>query len=583
MQTFFDERDAHFGLFEWLPVETITKLPPFQDFNVDVQKLVLAEMAKFCRNELAPIWQSGDREGCHWENGQVKTPKGYKEAYQKFAAQGFIGPDISPQYGGQGLPVSLCVAFNEVLIGTNISFSLYTGLTRGAAHLIESCATEALAKIFCEKMFTGTWAGTMCLTEPDAGSAVGDITTAAKANADGTYQIQGRKIFISSGDHDITENIIHLVLARIEGDAPGTKGISLFIVPKIWVNADGTLAKSNDVSCVNIEHKMGIHASSTCSLNFGENNDCRGFLVGEASQGMRYMFRMMNEARLLVAIQGLSIAGSAYENAWRYAKDREQGGKAIIEYPSVKRDLSIAKAYVEGLRALIYSVGHHIDLAHHAEDLVLRERSQNRIDLLTPICKAYASDYGFKVTEIAMQVLGGYGYCNEYPIEQFMRDIKIASIYEGTNGIQALDLIGRKLSLKNGKLFQELYEDCTAFTTEHVGHSELKDEMQQLQKALEQVGQVVIQLVQWGTEKQVLVLQVANPFLEMCGHTVVSQALLSQAVTAHKVLQKHPSDAQFYKNKILTAKFFANHKLPQVTALAKEILKGDLSAQQIVF
>lgn len=579
-----NQEDVEFNLFQWLDSEKITNLAPFKEHNADLQKMVLSELVKFCQNELEPLWASGDREGCQMVDGQVKTPKGYKEAYQKFAANGFIGLDVPTTYGGQGLPASLAGALNEVLIGSNISFTLYSGLTRGAAHLIETFGTEELAKRYCPNMYSGKWGGTMCLTEPQAGSAVGDIKTVAVPQGDGTYLIKGNKIFISSGDHDLTDNIIHTVLARVEGDEPGTKGISLFVVPKIWINEDGSQGEDNDVSCVNIEHKMGIKASATCSLNFGENGKCRGYLIGEQSKGMRHMFQLMNEARLLVGIQGQSIAARAYEDAVNYTKERTQGGdNLILNYPNVRRDLALCKAWAEGMRGLNTYVAYMIDIATHSDDPAEKEKAQNRVDLLTPISKAYCSDYGFKVTELALQIYGGYGYISEYPIEQYMRDVKIAAIYEGTNHIQSLDLMGRKLAIKQGQLFREYYEDLSKVAEDNASHEALGNEFQALKKSLDVVAQTAMTLAGWGMEgDRVKPMLSAYPFLEMCGHVTISYILLSQALKASEMI-KAGSDTAFYRNKIRTAQFFARRILPQAVALSKDIQSADLSAMEIEY
>ncbi|MBU1917745.1 acyl-CoA dehydrogenase family protein, partial [bacterium] len=316
-----DERDVQFNLFEYLNIGALSEYERFKDYNEEVYKMVVTEALKFAKNELDPLYVSGDREQCQINDGVVSAPKGYLEAYKKMGENGFIGIDTPVTYGGQGLPVAMATAVGEFMIGANVAFSLYSGLTRGSSYLIENFGTEELAKRYCEKMYNGTWTGTMCLTEPQAGTAVGEVKTVAKLNDDGTYNIVGNKLFITGGDHNLTENIIHLVLARVEGDVPGTKGLSLFIIPKVWVNDDGSLGDSNDVSCVNIEHKMGIKASATCTLNFGENGKCRGYLLGEQTKGMRIMFKLMNEARLMTGMQGMAIAGSAYENSLTFAKE----------------------------------------------------------------------------------------------------------------------------------------------------------------------------------------------------------------------------------------------------------------------
>lgn len=580
-----DERDVNFTIFEWLDMKKLLNLEAFKEQNEELYQMIVKEGIKFATNELDPINASGDREECTIKDGQVYTPKGFKEAFQAFAQNGFMGIDTPTTYGGQGLPQLFGSVLYEFFTGANVPFSMYTGLTRGGAHLIETFASSELAERFCPPMYEGRWGGTMCLTEPQAGSAVGDLKTTATPNDDGTYNIVGNKIFISGGDHDLTENIIHLVLARVDGDPVGTtKGISLFVVPKIWVNEDGSLGESNDVSCVNIEHKMGIKASSTCSLNFGENGKCRGYLVGDRAAGMKYMFQLMNEARLLCGLQGEAVAGTSYLHAVDYAKERIQGGgHAIIEYPDIRRNLAICRSLAEGMRALIYYTAYMSDIAHHSTDEAEKEKAQNRIDLLTPICKGYCTDMGFRVTEIAMQIYGGYGYISEYPIEQYMRDVKIASIYEGTNGIQALDLLGRKLAAKNGQLFRELYEDMSSFAEKHSSHDVLKDDIAAFKSAADTVGQVAMSFAQWGMEgDRVSPMFSATPFLEMCGHTVLAYLLLDQATLAHEKI-KNDQNETYYQNKIRTAKFFVKHLLPRVRMHAKAILERDKTAMEIEY
>ncbi|MCP5463409.1 MAG: acyl-CoA dehydrogenase [Deltaproteobacteria bacterium] len=575
-----DDQDIQFTIFDYLNIGDLCQLDVFKEHNADMYKMVLSEGLKFTLNELDPLYVSGDREECHIKDGKVITPKGFKEAYNKLAENGFMGIDMPTTYGGMGLPVLLNTAMYEYFTGSNTALLLYAGLTRGSSHLIETFGTKELADLFCGRMYSGQWAGTMCLTEPHAGTAVGDLKTTAKKNDDGTYNITGNKIFISSGDHDLTENIVHLVLARVDGDAPGTKGISLFVVPKYWVNADGSLGEANDVNCVNVEHKMGIKGSATCSLNFGENGKCRGFLLGDQSKGMRYMFQMMNEARLLCGMQGLAIAATAYENAVAYAKERTQGGEtAIINFPDVRRNLATCRSLVEGMRALLYKAGWHIDQAAHNPDPEQKEYHQNRADLLTPVCKAYCSDMGFRVTEIALQIFGGYGYCSEYPMEQYVRDVKIASIYEGTNGVQALDLLGRKLALKQGQLFREYYEEISNFVAANENNDDIKEDVALLKKAVDTVGQVAMKFAEWGMggEKNLPLLG-ATPFLEMVGHTSLSFLLLEQCLVA-----KDKKDESFYMNKLKTTRFFNRQILSNVQKCAKGILSEDRSAMEIDF
>lgn len=579
-----NERDMEFNLFEWLKVGSLTQFEKFKDHNEDLYKMVVSEAQKFALKELDPLYVLGDRQECHIKDGVVVTPKGFKEAYKKLAENGFIGIDTPTTYGGQGLPVTLLIALYDHFTGANVAFSMYSGLSRGVAHLIETSGKKELADLLCAKMYDGTWTGTMCLTEPQAGSAVGDLKTVAKPLPDGTYQIRGNKIFISGGDHDLTDNIIHMVLARVEGDPAGTKGISLFIVPKTWINPDGSLGKANDVNCVNVEHKMGIKASSTCSLNFGENNQCRGFLLGERGNGMKYMFQMMNEARMLCGLQGEALASTAYENALKYAKERIQGGgNVIINYPNVRRNLSLCKSLVEGMRGLLYRTAYFIDVAAQATDPVMKEHAQNRADLMTPVCKSYCSDFGFRVTELAVQIYGGYGYILEYPVEQYLRDVKIASIYEGTNGIQALDLMGRKLNLKSGQLFREYHADLMAFADAEADNAELKDSIDAFKKAVDTVAQVAMKITEWGMSGEtVSPLLSANPFLEMVGHTTLANILLEQAVVAQAKIKAGKNEA-FYRNKIRSAKFFVTQVLPHVQMRAKNILSGDKNAIEMEF
>ena len=394
------------------------------------------------------------------KDGKVTVPKCYHDAYKKYVEAGWLCPTQPPDVGGQGMPVVMATANLEHCYAANFAFLMYPGLTHGAAGLIEHFGTEELKNKYMYKMYAGQWTGTMCLTEPGAGSDVGALKTTAKRLPDGTFSITGTKCFISCGDHDLAENIIHPVLARIEGDPPGTGGISIFIVPKYRVNADGSLGELNDVHTGNIEHKMGIKGSATCTLNFGDEGKCIGELLGKEREGMKIMFLMMNEARLEVGMQGLGHASAALEHAIAYAKERIQSvpvwemknpdAKAvpIIQHPDVRRDLLWMKAHVEGIRALNYFAAYCMDMAKAIP--AEREKWQGFVELLTPVCKAYSSDKAMEVCSKAIDVYGGYGYCQEYPVEQYMRDCKIACLYEGTNGIQALDLVGRKLGQKKG-------------------------------------------------------------------------------------------------------------------------------------
>jgi hypothetical protein len=487
---------------------------------------------------------------------------------------------------------------------------MFPGLTHGAARLVEIFGTEEQKNLFMNKLYSGEWCGTMCLTEPQAGTDVGALRTKAIRNADGTYNISGTKIFISCGEHDLTENIIHMVLARIEGSPPGTKGISIFIVPKLRLE-NGQLI-TNDVTCGGIEHKLGIHGSPTSVLNFGENNNCIGYLLGEENRGMSIMFQMMNEARLFVGMQGLSHATGSYLAALNFAKERIQGTEAdrmkdptapkvaIIKHPNVRRMLMFMKSVTEGLRALLYYVGFCEDMIRSTTSAEEKEKYQDFIDILIPICKAYGSDMGFKVCEIAIQVHGGYGYCQEYPVEQHLRDCKIASIYEGTNGIQALDLVGRKLVIKRGRLFKRLIGETEDFLEWARKNFELRELVATFEAAREQLIQVTKYFGLKGmTADYVVPLLYATPYLELFGDVALGFMLLWQALIAHRRLQEIYVDAgakdgesqkevlasnrsaAFYRGKIASAEFFITNVLSLSRGKAKAIMSGQQSAIEI--
>jgi alkylation response protein AidB-like acyl-CoA dehydrogenase len=477
---------------------------------------------------------------------------------------------------------------------------MYGGLTLGASELISSFGTEQQKHLFCEKMLNGQYAGTMCLTEPHAGSDVGDCSTAAVKNADGTYNIKGTKIFISGGDHDLCENIVHMVLARIEGAPKGTKGLSLFIVPKVWVEADGSLSKPNDVITASIEHKMGICGSSTCVLNFGENDSCRGFLCGSVEhQGIAQMFQMMNGARILVGFQGVAAASSAYLNALEYTKERKQGSSVkalkdpnaprvpIIQHADVRRMLLDMKSRVEGMRLLGLSLNMHLDRADalKASDPDRAAYHRGQVDLLVPLFKAYATDQGFQVAATAIQAYGGAGFLRDHPAEQYCRDAKIFSIYEGTNHIQALDLVGRKLRQQGGKPALDFLGDIQRFIEKNASHPKLKPGIDELRKAHEATGRILSTLMAWGgAGKLELTSLAANRVLEAMAELCVGWLLLEGAVIAHARLAEVPagkSDHAFYTGKVHAALFFALNVLPGVGFKADLLTREDTSALEI--
>ena len=590
-----DLRELHFVLFEQFKLGELLGREPYQDWGEEEVRLTLSEVYRFATEVTGPLNAVGDQEGCRIEDGQVLTPKGFKEAWQKTYESGFKSLVVPAEFGGQGAPRVLAALTTELTSGSNTAFDMYPGLTIGAADLIEAFGTPEQRERYCGKMFGGEWAGTMCITEPQAGSDVGAATSFAKRNADGTYSITGTKLFISGGDQDLTENIVHMVLARTEGAPKGTKGLSLFIVPKRRVTGE-----PNDVKCLSIEHKMGIKGSSTALLQFGDDGQCVGELCGTTEQqGIKQMFKMMNYARIGVGLQGLGIASAAYLSTLEYAKERKQGSSAaqwkdpdaprvaIIEHANVRRMLLWMKAHVEGVRALIVKGAMHLDraaaLAGKDDEQALYHQGQ--VELLTPLIKSYSSDTAFRVAEMAIQVHGGVGYTEDYPVEQHCRDAKIFSIYEGTNGIQALDLVARKLGQAGGMNTQRFLGDVSAFVEQHREHPVLGPSVANLALAYEAVAGSVMQLLGWfqGGEVERVPL-VANRFLTMMSELTVGWLLLDAAAVAlenqKKVAESDP-DFAFYEGKKHAAIFFAHQVLPGVVGSAKMLAAGDNSALDI--
>jgi len=464
-QLLSDRRDIDFVLFEQFGLEGLLTEGRYADLNKKTVDLIITEARNLAVNEILPTNADGDRQGCTFENGEVRVPESFHRVFKLFREGEWIALFDDPEVGGQGLPVMVASAVGEYFTAANCAFGTYAWLCHGAGKLVEVLGTDSQKALFLNKMYSGQWGGSMLLTEPEAGSDVGALTTSARKRDDGTYAISGSKIFITGGEQNLTENIIHPVLARIDGAPEGTRGISLFIVPKIWVNEDGSLGEPNDVVCTGIEEKMGIHGSSTCSLTLGGQGNCRGFLLGEENKGMRAMFHMMNEARLGVGIQGFSMSTASFMYAMDYARQRKQGRHLlkmmepsaapvpIIQHPDVRRMLLWMKAHVEGMRSFIYYVGNCFDREAVAVDDEQKDKYRGLLEILTPVVKAYCTDKSFEVCTLAVQTYGGYGYIGEYPVEQYLRDCKITSLYEGTNGIQAMDLLGRKMGLKKGAYF----------------------------------------------------------------------------------------------------------------------------------
>lgn len=486
--------DTMFLLTDVFPIENYQNMPRFAETSLDLVEAILSEGGKFAEEVLQPLNLSGDAEGCRRHpDGSVSTPKGFKEAYKSFVEAGWSSVTGEAEFGGQGLPKTLGIVLDEYLIAANLSFTMYHGLTHGATEALRAHASEEIKQRYLHKMTTGAWTGTMNLTEPHCGTDLGLIKTKATRRADGSFSISGQKIFISAGEHDLAENIVHLVLARIEGAPVGVKGISLFVVPKILVNDDGSLGARNGVVCGSIEHKMGIHGNSTCVMNY---DDAQGWLVGEENRGLNAMFVMMNAERLMVAMQGLAQSEVAYQNAAAYAKDRLQGraltgpklpsksADPLIVHPDIRRMLLEIRSFNEAARALAIWIALGLDEAEAAPDQKSRQAAEDRIGLFTPVLKAYFTDMGFENAVKAQQVLGGHGYIHEWGMDQFVRDARITMIYEGANGVQALDLVGRKLPMNGGRAIHTFLAEVGAYLTENAGNPGLSAHLSGLSKAL---------------------------------------------------------------------------------------------------
>ena len=579
--------DIRFALDVWGYDDTIPTLPGCEEATRDMVDAVLEEAAKLCVNELLPLNRSGDEEGCSFENGVVRTPKGFKEAYQAFIEGGWAGLSADPEYGGQGLPKTMQFIVEELICSTNLSLGIYHGLSHGAYNALELHGTDAQKALFLPKLTEGTWSGTMCLTEPHCGTDLGLIRTKAVPNGalgpDGqtAYKISGTKIFISAGEHDLTENILHLVLAKLPDAPPGAKGISLFLVPKILVKSDGSLGARNGVACGALEHKMGIKASATCVMNFDE---AEGYLVGKPHSGLRAMFTMMNTARLAVGIQGLGLAETAYQSAVAYAKERMQGrtlkgakypdkpADPIIVHPDVRKMLLTMRAQIEGARALALWVGMAVDVAERHADEAKRQEADDLVALMTPIIKAYLTDLGTEATNMGMQVFGGHGYIREHGMEQLARDARIAQLYEGTNGIQALDLVGRKLPLGMGRLLRRFFHPVLAFIEANQSDAELADFVLPLAKAFGRLQQATAWVAQQGLRDPEEAGAAASDYLRLFALTALAfmWAQAAKAVLAMPEAQRR----DFHKAKLATARFYMTRLLPQTSALFAMINAG---------
>jgi butyryl-CoA dehydrogenase len=574
-----------FVLFELMDGDELASLPGYEDFTRDLIDPILEEAAKICEELLFPLNRSGDEEGCVLENGVVRTPAGFKEAYDRFRDGGWPGVACDPEYGGQGLPKTVNAMIEEMICSANVSFSLYPGLTHGAYVSLDRFGSEALKQTYLPKMVAGEWSGTMCLTEPHCGTDLGLMRTRAVPQDDGAYKISGTKIFISAGEHDLTENIIHLVLARLPDAPRGIKGISMFLVPKYLVRDDGALGPRNGVACGSIEHKMGIKASATCVLNF---DGATGWLVGEPHKGMRAMFAMMNAARLAVGMQGLGLAEASYQGAAAYARERLQGrslsgakypekpADPIIVHPDVRRMLLTQRAYTEGCRAFAAWAAKSLDLQSRHPDATVKQEAEDFVALATPVIKALLTDLGSESANLGMQVLGGHGYIREHGMEQYVRDARIAQIYEGTNGIQALDLVGRKLPANAGRLLRRFFHPVSDYIEARSDDRALGEFVQPLGKAFVRLQQATAHVARAGLRNPDEAGAAATDYLRLFGLTALAYLWARMAEVSLAKSGAGDPDG-FYAAKVATARFYMQRLLPQTSGLFSAIMAGGKS------
>jgi alkylation response protein AidB-like acyl-CoA dehydrogenase len=575
-------RDLTFILKDVLDIDRYSNVPGFADASFDLVQQILEEGARFAEGVIAPINHTGDAEGCIWNpDGTVKTPTGWKDAYKQMVAAGWPALSSDPKYGGQGMPSVVAMAFGQMTAAASAAFSMYPGLTHGVYSALNANGSEEQKAMYLPKLVSGEWGGTMNLTEPQCGTDLGMIRTKAVSQPDGTYKISGQKIWISSGEHDFTDNIIHLVLARIEGAPAGTKGISLFVCPKFILNEDGSPGERNTLQCAGLEHKMGIHGNATAVMVYDE---AKAWLVGTENQGLRAMFVMMNDARLGTGLQGLSIGAAAYQAAVEFAKDRLQGrsltgpknpdGPAdpIIVHPDVRRMLMESKALVEGGQAFVLWTALHADL-EKSEDEAVRTKAEDYMGLLTPVLKAYLTDRGFHVASMAMQVHGGSGYTEHFPASQYLRDARITMIYEGTNGVQALDLVGRKLAANGGRGVMSFFAEVDAFAAENKDSEPLKPFVTGLADAKAKLQEATFWLMQNGVQNPDNAGAASTDYLHLFGLTALAYMWALMAQAAQVKIKAKDADP-YYANKIATGIYFLERVLPDTASHLAKLKMG---------
>lgn len=573
---------------EFLDTSELSDIPEFADMTSDLTDAIYDEAANICENLLFPLNRSGDEQGCLLENGNVTTPDGFKAAYQEMTDGGWGSFTCHPEFGGQGLPHYIANSVDEMIVSSNISFSIYMGLTIGAYNAIHKFGTDELKNRYLPNMVIGKWSGTMCLTEPQCGTDLGLIRSKAIPQADGSYNVTGSKIFISAGEHDLTENIVHLVLARTPDAPEGIKGISLFLVPKIIPNEDGTLGSPNNVVCSGIEHKMGIKASATCAMEFDNST---GYLIGDLNKGMKAMFVMMNSARIHVGIQGLALSQASYSSAVDYAQERLQGraltgiqspdklADSLIVHPDIRRMLMTMRAYIEGSRALSTWLSFKMDVSHQASNTHERAQADELVSLLTPVLKAFLTDIGETVTSLGIQVYGGHGYIRENGVEQYLRDARICQLYEGSNGIQALDLVGRKLPAHMGRSLRHFFHPVSDFIGQNQNNKALSRFIAPLSKSFIRLQNATLVIAQKGMTNPNEAGAASADYLRLFG--LVAMAYMWAKMAEQAYAKKGSMSSDFYEKKIITGLFFMDKILPQTGSLLSTIMAGSSSVMAL--